>query len=183
MNKENYKKRKPRYNLKSEFHRRCDQLVNHSIYDPKTECWNWNGSTTGKGRWRYGALNVSFDELNIQRGIRSHRLSYMIFKGDIPKGMLVLHKCDNTLCCNPEHLFLGTQNDNMLDAQKKKRLPSHQGSKNANAKITEADVLEIRKLKKAKTSIPAIQKRFNLGRSTIWHIINRTTWNHIPEDI
>jgi hypothetical protein len=86
----------------------------------KTEnCWIWTGG--GMGGWgehKYGCIG------NGRRGTGStfaHRFSWTIHYGTIPDGMDVLHKCDNTLCVNPEHLFLGTQKDNSKDMVKKGR--------------------------------------------------------------
>ncbi len=66
------------------------------------ECWNWTGSTTNGG---YGVMNIS------QKIIRATRMSYELNKGKIPEGLFVLHHCDNPLCVNPTHLFLGNDSD------------------------------------------------------------------------
>lgn len=78
-------------------------------------CWTWEGLKS-KG---YGYL--------CHEGIyiRAHRLSYEIHNGEIPKGLLICHHCDEPSCVNPVHLFLGTNRDNMIDALRKGRLPKH----------------------------------------------------------
>jgi len=76
-------------------------------------CWIWKGLLDRIG---YGWFTLGKEDF------KAHRVSYTVFKGEIPDGMLVLHTCDNPSCCNPEHLWLGTQKDNMKDCAKKERL-------------------------------------------------------------
>lgn len=81
----------------------------------KTEtCWNWTACKRGKAG--YGAINVNGKVKD------AHRLSYELHKGEIPEGLMVLHTCDNRLCVNPEHLFLGTAKDNWHDGFNKGRI-------------------------------------------------------------
>ena len=75
-------------------------------------CWIWTGSKN----------NMGYPRININGRVElAHRVSYRIIKGTIPEGLRVLHKCDTPLCVNPNHLFLGTQKDNMTDMSKKQR--------------------------------------------------------------
>src|SRR5579872_970926 len=83
------------------------------IVDPATGCWNWTASTIGKG---YGQCNVRRLKERF-----AHRVSYRAYKGEIPAGQDVLHTCDNKLCVNPRHLFLGTKKDNAQDMKAKER--------------------------------------------------------------
>lgn len=73
-------------------------------------CWLWTGAKT---RGNYGELVHVVNRK--QTGWRAHRLSWVLNKGEIPDGLQVLHRCDNPPCVNPEHLFLGTQHDNITD--------------------------------------------------------------------
>ena len=89
-----------------------DHLINCCDVDPVTQCWNWKLRRMWDG---YGKV--------VHRGKthRAHRMSYKIFVGEIPAGMYVLHKCDNTGCINPDHLFTGTASDNAIDMVNKGR--------------------------------------------------------------
>ena len=100
--------------------------IRKRIIETESGCWNWQRAVGSHG---YGALS---------RGRLSHRVAYEAFIGPIPQWMLVLHHCDNRLCCNPEHLFLGSHGDNSKDAQRKGRMIQ------PPPKLTDAQVQEIR---------------------------------------
>lgn len=132
-------------------------------------CWIWQGSPGGTGYGQFGFNG----KLNYP-----HRFSYELHKGLIPKDLFVCHSCDNKLCVNPSHLWLGTLQDNHSDMMKKGRhnYGKSLGSKNPAAKLSEQDVLDIR-------SLPGpnwrIAKQYNVSKSTIDEIKTRRTWNHI----
>lgn len=84
--------------------------------DTTGDCWVWKGSKAGAG---YGVLGIDY------KSVYAHRFSYELHFGPIPDNLCVLHKCDNPPCVNPDHLFLGTQLDNMDDRNRKGR--THKG--------------------------------------------------------
>ena len=102
------------YTTKTVYGNPKDRILCSIEKDKETGCWNWSGVLTKNG---YGRTTHK------DRPISAHRLSYLIFNGEIPAGMCVLHRCDNRRCVNPDHLFLGTHRDNMVDMKSKGRSP------------------------------------------------------------
>ncbi len=96
-----------------DYHERTKlRFMKKIIFNPNG-CWDWTSYKDVKG---YGSTTY-----RKQLGQHAHRVSWIIYKGNIPKGIYVLHKCDRPCCINPEHLFLGTHEDNMLDMKNKGR--------------------------------------------------------------
>lgn len=103
-------------------------------------CWEWTASRQRQG---YGQFKLD------GRNRMAHRLAYELAVGPIPDGLQVNHHCDNPPCCNPMHLYVGTQSDNMQDRERRGRSPlcrvQHaRGSRNGRSKLTAAQVAEIR---------------------------------------
>jgi hypothetical protein len=129
-------------------------------------CWPWVGWFSEDG---YGRLIVDG-----QRWIAS-RYAYTLAVGPIPEGLLVCHRCDNPPCCNPKHLFLGTNGDNLRDAYRKgRRLPRVMvGEANPRARVTRKEVRLIR----ASGERPAdLARRYGISRSTVSNIRAGRTW-------
>ncbi len=137
--------------------------------EPNSGCWLWFGATARMG---YG----SFCFNGITR--TASRISWEIYRGPIPDGMHVLHKCDVPACVNPDHLFLGNRHDNMSDCVRKGRhkIPHHAGEKNKAAKLTDAAV---RKIRKSSDSTSTLAKKYGVDYTLIWQVRKRKIWKHV----
>jgi DNA-binding XRE family transcriptional regulator len=141
------------------------------------ECWPWTRGCV-KG---YGSIRRD----RIARG--THRVAWELTYGPILDGLFVLHHCDNRPCCNPAHLFLGTQMDNVNDMVAKGRGRFRQcdnrrrGAANHNAKLTTDQVVEIRRLYAGRGITQAqLAVQFNVSRALICFIVTRRAWRHVP---
>lgn len=141
----------------------------------KNGCWEWNEKDLrGKRRGDYGVLKIN------QKRISAHRLSYMIYKGNIPDEMLICHTCDNTKCVNPNHLFKGTHIDNMRDKINKNRSNNIKGEMISVSKLKEKQVLEAREeYNNSDISIRQLSKKYNISPSSMRDIIMKIAWKHI----
>lgn len=139
----------------------------------KTEtCWIWSAHRRGN----YGRIGKGVT----CRDVNAHRVSWEIHNGPIPKGMNVLHRCDNRPCVNPDHLFLGTQADNLNDCVLKGRHGDWRGEKNGRAKLTGKQVREIReKYLPKEVTASKLAKEYGVSRMHIYKILYRTNWKHI----
>lgn len=133
-------------------------------------CWIWPGGKYGKG---YGTIVFGKKQA-------THRVAWILTNGPIPDGLFVLHKCDCPSCCRPDHLWLGTAADNSRDMIQKGRTNGPAGERSGFAKLTNEDVIEIRRLRKEGVSCRSITLRFPVCRKTIEKIIAKTIWRHLP---
>ena len=140
------------------------------------KCWNWKASRSGTGA-RYGQIKVN------GKMCKSHRISYEMAYGSIPNGMYILHRCDNGLCVNPNHLFIGNQFDNMRDCISKGRGPDMRGETNGNSKLLYNDVASIRSRYNTETKkyglISKMAREYDLTPTAIWQVVHNLNWNHI----
>jgi hypothetical protein len=144
-----------------------------SIKKREDGCWICaNAYPTKKG---YQRLQITRDRV-VHREV-VHRVSYQHFNGPIPKGRLVCHTCDYRPCCNPRHLFHGTQAHNMQDMVRKKR--GLVGELNTNTKFTEATILAIYKCDKNGMTRAAIARRYDVRPECISHILSGRNWTHL----
>jgi len=142
-------------------------------------CWEWQGARHQHG---YGLYFM-----NRERGQqRAHRVSYEDALGPIPKGAYVCHRCDNPACVRPEHLWLGSQAENLADMRAKGRHFSpfkgqlQVGSLNRYAKLTEDDVRAIRLMAPQYTR-KDIAAKYGLTVSNVQYVLTRKTWKHVPD--
>ena len=142
--------------------------------DTDTGCWNYTGQLDGGG---YGVLNLRKGKS--KWGIKVHRLMWEHYNGPIPKGMFILHQCDNRRCCNPAHLRPGTHQENMDEAKARGRLKV--GVESSKCVLAEHEVYEIRGMYDAGIDAVTIAIKFGVSRSVIYQIGGRQTWKHLPE--
>lgn len=138
------------------------------------DCWMWRASTYVNG---YGVI---FDGKKL---VSAHRFSFKHYNGKIPKGMCICHKCDNKLCVNPNHLFLGTQRDNMRDMYNKgrnRKIETYKsGSEHCNAKLTMKEATLIRKMySKGNYSSRELASRFSISKPVILNIIHNRSYKN-----
>jgi hypothetical protein len=135
---------------------------------PKTRCWIWIGS---RNKRNYGQMST-------RRGcspVHASRVSWGLHYGEIPRGMFVLHRCDNPPCVNPEHLFVGNQKENVADMLRKRR--GLVGQKNGQAKLNVDEVLAIREM--SGKSQQQIAQQFGINQQQVSKIRLRKRWAHL----
>lgn len=154
---------------------------------PESGCWLWLGNWTQNG---YGAVKHSGRWLT-----GAHRLFYELHRGEIPDGLLVCHKCDTPVCVNPDHLFLGTQSDNMRDKVRKgrhkirtrsaaappraRRDSVRKGAQVATSKLTEADVARMRLLRAEGWTYASLGNQFGVDKKTAIRACKGQQWKHV----
>jgi hypothetical protein len=128
-------------------------------------CWLWTGSKSRKG---YGDMGWR------GRVRKTHRIAYEITHGEFPAEMQVLHSCDNPRCVNPAHLWLGTNQDNMDDMNRKGRGRFPSGEQHGNHKLTDQQVAEIRaRYANGETNKTKLGAEYGVTRANIYRIVQR----------
>ena len=136
-------------------------------------CWLWMGA---RPRGRYGKIGLGRAE---EGEMLAHRLSWVLYRGPIVAGLNVLHRCDTPACVNPDHLFLGTQRDNIRDMVAKGRgnyTNVARGEHNGNSHLTWLDVNEIRELLRRGVPGARVARMFKVHHSTVYDIRDNNMW-------
>lgn len=142
------------------------------ITETASGCWIWNGCLNGGG---YGLIRIGG---RAGRTEKAHRASYVAFVGRIEGGLHVLHKCDVRRCINPDHLFLGTNAENMVDRDAKGRgvIPRLSGERCPWAKLDASSVKEIRRLLDDGATQSSLSARFGVSQALISMICSGERW-------
>ena len=156
-----------------------DRVLEKIVRIPFSGCWVFMGATNGFG---YGIVGTG------GRGApndRAHRITYRHFCGEIPSGMFVCHRCDVPSCCNPDHLFLGTNQDNVRDMISKGRNsppPRNRhvvGSVHPGSKLTEDQVVHIREAYSRGVKQKDLAQQYGVVHQTISKVVNNRRFKHV----
>lgn len=128
-------------------------------------CWEWQGLILSNGYGQIGGVEG--------RSVGAHRVAWMLTNGSIPDGLIVCHRCDNRSCVRPDHLFLGTQSDNVLDAVQKGRFPAGEG--HGQSKITAVEAAAIRG--DMQSTEKALAIRYGISPSQVGRIRRGQSWS------
>lgn len=135
-------------------------------------CWLWVGGTA---RYGYGTFRLN------KKGHMAHKFSYEMFKGQVPPGYVIRHKCDVTCCVNPDHLDIGTQADNLRDMHERGRNNQPFGEAKSQSKLTTEKVREIKIHLRDKTfpSYAALARAYGITVSALYEIRSGANWRRV----
>ena len=133
-------------------------------------CWIWTGNRPDD---RYGHFSVN------GATVKAHRWLYERLNGPIPDGLVVRHHCDNPACVNPDHLAIGTAQQNTADMLSRGRGADRRGERHPLVRLTEDDVRSIRALRAGGATETSLATRFGVGRAQIGKIARRENWKHV----
>lgn len=148
-----------------------------TIAPDSNDCWKWKNSKSVEG---YGKISIITPEGKIT--YLAHRVSYALHFGLFNKNLKVLHSCDNPECCNPKHLFLGTDADNAKDRDAKGRGIIFKGKDHGCVKLTEDQVRHIYSYK-GKRMGTVLAKRYNISQPTVSAIQHKRLWKAFTDAI
>ena len=162
-------------NSSGQFEKQDDVKRFWSKVDKTNKCWTWMREITLDG---YGRFTLSYGGAE-----HAHRFSYRLTYGDFPKHLYILHRCDNPSCVRPDHLFIGTQKDNVADMIRKGRFRTARGTERKNSKLTEENIKLIAKLYLDGARNVTLSKMFNVGSGQISFILHGKRWKHVSRPI
>lgn len=143
---------------------------------PPGVCWEWTGPISHKGGYALIRSN--------KRNYLAHRLAWIHTRGEIPKGLVIRHMCDNPRCCNPLHLEIGTHLDNQRDMinRGRRKKTAARGVRNCKAKLNDDLVREIRNLyAQGKTSTLKLAQQYGVTQGLISQIVLHRIWKHLND--
>lgn len=153
---------------------RCANMARNTPFHERVRevdgCLEWQGQRNRKG---YGALSVA------GKMWLAHRFAWTKANGTIPDGMCVLHICDNPPCCNPDHLFVGTQAENLEDMRGKGRQNPPRGSSHPRSKLSRSDVLKLRSAREKGARWEELAKEFGVSKAAARFAGLGITWKHV----
>lgn len=136
------------------------------------DCWTWLGPVKSNG---YGHLQVR--EAGAVHSWHAHRLAFTLARGTIPDGLHVCHACDNRRCVNPQHLFLGTAQDNADDARRKGRILL--GQRRPSSKLSEDDAAAVWWARASGLPVSAVAFIFRVTPGAVYSVWEGRTWSHL----
>ena len=150
-----------------------ERLDKYTVPEPNTGCWLWTGACAADG---YPRLTIGSLTDKTKKSVRVNRLVCEMAHG-LPEGMHALHKCDNPICVNPDHIYPGTSQQNTHDCiSRMRRTQIKRGSKNVMAVLTEDQVISIRASSEKGVELA---KRYGVSQAAISLIKSRKNWGHI----
>jgi len=165
--------------------KRCARAMQpraHGPVDPAARFWSFVDRSGGRDAcwpWLLGRMGSGHGRYNWYRGkmVLAHRYAYALEFGSIPAGQRVRHTCDNAPCCNPAHLVLGTQAQNVADMIARGRMP--RGEQRPNAKLTPASVRNIRGRAARGESYAQLAEYYGLSIPYVGKVVRRAVWKHV----
>lgn len=149
-----------------------DRFMQYVMPEPNSGCWLWTGTCA-----KHPRTGLEYPMFRLGKNRRGNRVAYELFVGTLPQGAVVRHRCDVTTCVNPQHLCLGTQKDNVDDRDRRGRWGGQFGEGHRDAKLMQADVIEIRKRLASGEQQKVIAAAYGVSTYPIWAIKHGKNWN------